>query len=119
MIFKNNPLRWLYIAFRREASCILKLISIISIFHSTKKIATINLHKYLIIIMSKKTKRIQNKDDYKKSSFNDIMENMEDAKNRALESVPKIRKEQVPSDDETSTQILYGDNDNDDDDNNK
>jgi hypothetical protein len=63
--------------------------------------------------MSKKTKRIQNKDDYKKSSFNGIMEDMKDAKIKALESVPKIRKEQVPSDDETSKQILYGDNDDD------
>jgi hypothetical protein len=42
--------------------------------------------------MSKKTKRIQNKDDYEKSSFKDIMEDVEDTKNKALESVPKVRK---------------------------
>ena len=58
--------------------------------------------------MSKKTKRIQNKDDYEKSSFKDIMEDVEDTKNKVLGSVPKIRKEQVPSDDETSSEILYG-----------
>jgi hypothetical protein len=58
--------------------------------------------------MSKKTKRIQNKDDYEDSSFKDIMEDVEDTKNKVLESVPKIRKEQVPSDDETSSEILYG-----------
>jgi hypothetical protein len=61
--------------------------------------------------MSKKTKRIQNKDDYEKSSFKDIIEDVEDSKNKVLESVPKIRREQVPSDEETSSEILYGDND--------
>jgi hypothetical protein len=33
---------------------------------------------------------------------------VEDTKNKVLGSVPKIRKEQVPSDDETSSEILYG-----------
>ncbi|MFL6316852.1 MAG: hypothetical protein ACJ71K_10600 [Nitrososphaeraceae archaeon] len=64
--------------------------------------------------MSKKTTKIQNKDDYEKSSFKDIMEDMEDTNNKGLESVPKIRKEQVPSKEETSSEILYG-NDNGDD----
>jgi hypothetical protein len=65
--------------------------------------------------MSKKTKRIQNKDDYEKSSFKDIIEDMENTKDTRLESVPKISKEQVPSKDETTREILHGD----DDDNNK
>ncbi|HYZ50740.1 MAG TPA: hypothetical protein VE593_07625 [Nitrososphaeraceae archaeon] len=69
----------------------------------------------LLAFMSKNTKRIQNKDDYEKSSFKDIIEDMEDAKDTGLESVPKIRKEQVPSKDETTREILYGN----DDDNNK
>ena len=59
--------------------------------------------------MSKKTKRIQNKDDYEKSSFKDVIEDMEDTKDKALESLPKIRKEQVPTGEETSKEILYGD----------
>jgi predicted RND superfamily exporter protein len=60
------------------------------------------------MIMSKKTtKRIQNKDDYEKSSFRDIIEDMEDTKDKALESIPKIKKEQVPSKEETTKQILY------------
>jgi hypothetical protein len=64
--------------------------------------------------MSKKTtKRIQNKDDYEKSSFKDVIEDMEDTKDKALESLPKIRKEQVPTGEETSKEILYGDSDND------
>ena len=62
--------------------------------------------------MSKKTKRIQNKDDYEKSSFKDVIEDMEDTKGEALESLPKIKKEQVPTGEETSKEILYGDDDN-------
>ena len=58
--------------------------------------------------MSKKTRRIQNKDDYEDSSFKDIMEDTEDTKNKALKSVPKVKKEQTPSDNETSKEILYG-----------
>jgi hypothetical protein len=34
---------------------------------------------------------------------------MEDTKDKALESLPKIRKEQVPTGEETSKEILYGD----------
>ena len=62
--------------------------------------------------MSKKTKRIQNKDDYEKSSFKDVIEDMEDTKDEALESLPKIKKEQVPTGEETSKEILYADDDN-------
>ena len=56
--------------------------------------------------MSKKTKRIKDKDDYEESSFKDVIEDMEDTKDKALESLPKIRKEQVPSGEETSNEIL-------------
>ena len=55
--------------------------------------------------MSKKTKKINDSNDYEKSSFKGIMEDMEDTKNVGLESVPKIRKDQVPSADETSKEI--------------
>ena len=65
--------------------------------------------------MSKKTKKINNSNDYEKSSFKGIIQDMEDTKNVGLNSVPKIRKEQVPSADETSKEILYGDGDKDDD----
>jgi hypothetical protein len=61
--------------------------------------------------MSKKTKRIENKDDYEKSSFKEISKDMEDTKDKALESLPKIRKEQVLTGEETSKEILYGDDD--------
>ena len=69
-------------------------------------------------IMSKKTKKINNSNDYEKSSFKGIIEDMEDTKNVGLKSLPKIRKEQVPNADETSKEILYGDG-NRDEDNNK
>jgi hypothetical protein len=59
--------------------------------------------------MSKKTKRIENKNDYEKSSFKDIIEDMEDTRDKALQSLPKIKKEQVPSGEETTKEILYGD----------
>jgi hypothetical protein len=65
----------------------------------------------LVGFMSKKTKRIQNKNDYEKSSFKDIIEDMEETKDKGLESLPKMRKEQVPSKDETTREILYGNDD--------
>ena len=65
----------------------------------------------MLFIMSKKTKKIQNKDDFEKSGFKDIIEDMEHTKDKALESVPKIRKEQVPSGEEIKD-ILYGDGEN-------
>ena len=67
--------------------------------------------------MNNKIKKINNSNDYEKSSFKDIIQDMEDTKNIGLKSVPKIRKEQVPSADETSKEILYGDDS--DEDNNK
>jgi len=66
----------------------------------------------MLFIMSKKTKKIQNKDDFEKSGFKDIIEDTEHTKDKALESVPKIRKEQVPSEEEVSKDILYGDGEN-------
>jgi hypothetical protein len=65
----------------------------------------------LVAFMSKKTKRIRNKNDYEKSSFKDIIEDMEETKDKGLESLPKMRKEQVPSKDETTREILYGNDD--------
>ena len=61
----------------------------------------------MLSIMSKKTKRIKDKDNYEESSFKNIVNDMEDTKKKALELVPKIRKEQVPSGEETSNEILW------------
>jgi hypothetical protein len=38
---------------------------------------------------TKTTKRIENKGDYEKSSFKDVIEDMEDTKDKAVESLPK------------------------------
>ena len=69
---------------------------------------TSNRHILPRTIISKKTiKRIQNRVDYEKS----FKEGMEDTKDKGLELVAKIRKEQVPGKDETAMDILYGDYD--------
>jgi hypothetical protein len=60
--------------------------------------------------MRKKIKKINNPEDYEKSSFKDIIKKTVNTKNKALESaVPKISKDQIPDDNETSKKILYGD----------
>jgi hypothetical protein len=41
------------------------------------------------------------------------MDDVENTKNEALESVPHVPDEQVPTKDETSKELLYGSNDND------
>ena len=58
---------------------------------------------------SKKTKKITNKDDFEKSSFKGIIEDVENTKDEALQSVvPKVKKEQMPRDDEMTKEILDG-----------
>ena len=63
--------------------------------------------------MSKKVRKIDDHEDYEKSGFKDIMDDVENTKNRVLESVPQIPDKQVPPKDETSKELLYGSNDND------
>ena len=64
--------------------------------------------------MSKKVRKIDDQEDYEKSGFKNIMDDVENTKNEALESVPQISVEQVPTKDETSKELLYGSNDIDD-----
>ena len=66
-----------------------------------------------ITIVSKKVRKIDDQEDYEKSGFKDIMDDVENTKNEALESVPQVPDEQVPTKDETSKELLYGRNDND------
>ena len=63
--------------------------------------------------MSKKVRKIEDQEDYEKSGFKNIMDEVEKTKNEALESVPHVPDEQVPTKDETSKGLLYGSNDND------
>jgi hypothetical protein len=44
----------------------------------------------------KKIQKIEDRKDYEKSGFKSIMEDVEETKKQALESVPQIPKEQVP-----------------------
>jgi hypothetical protein len=60
--------------------------------------------------VSKKVRKIDDQEDYKKSGFKDIMDDVENTKNEALESVPQVPDEQVPTKDETSKELLYGSN---------
>jgi F0F1-type ATP synthase alpha subunit len=62
------------------------------------------------VYRGKKTKKIYSQDNYEKSSFKDIIVDIEGTKNNALETVSaKVKKEQIPSDNETIKEILYGD----------
>lgn len=65
------------------------------------------------MLESKKTKKITNKDDFEKSSFKGIIEDVENTKDEALQSVvPKVNKEQMPKDDEITNVILDGEYNN-------
>lgn len=61
--------------------------------------------------MSKKVRKIDDQEDYEKSGFKDIMDDVEKTKKEALESVPQIPDEQVPTKRETSKELLYGSKD--------
>lgn len=62
---------------------------------------------------SKKTKKITNKDDFEKSSFKGIIEDVENTKDEALQSVvSKVNKEQMSKDDEITNVILDGEYNN-------
>ena len=65
------------------------------------------------MVESKKTKKITNKDDFEKSSFKGIIEDVEDTKDEALQSVvPKVNKEQMSKDDEITNVIVDGEYNN-------
>ena len=57
---------------------------------------------------NRKIRKIDNQEDYAKSGFKSMMEDVEKTKNKALESVPQIPKEQVPSGEETTKELLEG-----------
>jgi hypothetical protein len=54
----------------------------------------------------KKIQKIDDRKDYEKSGFKSIMEDVEETKKQALESVPQIPKEQVPSGENTTNELL-------------
>ena len=64
--------------------------------------------------MTKKIRNINNHKDYENSDIKNIMEDTEVIKNVGIESVPKVKNDQVSRGNETSKEILYGDMENDD-----
>jgi hypothetical protein len=61
---------------------------------------------------SKKIQKIDDQEDYEKSGFKSMMEDVEKTKEKALESVPQIPREQVPSGEETTKELLEGSSEN-------
>jgi hypothetical protein len=60
----------------------------------------------------KKIQKIEDRKDYEKSGFKSIMEDVEETKKQALESVPQIPKEQVPSGENTTNELLEDSSEN-------
>jgi hypothetical protein len=60
----------------------------------------------------KKIQKIDDREDYKKSGFKSIMEDVEETKKQGLESVPQIPKEQVTSGENTTNELLEGSSEN-------
>ena len=81
----------------------------------SNKLEEYKMNIRLITIVSKKVRKIDDQEDYEKSGFKDIMDDVENTKNEALESMPQVPDEQVPTKDETSKELLYGSNGNDND----
>jgi hypothetical protein len=60
----------------------------------------------------KKILKIDNQEDYEKSGFKSMMDNVEETKKQALESVPQIPREQIPSGKEVTKELLDGNPEN-------
>jgi hypothetical protein len=59
-------------------------------------------------MVNRKIRKINDQEDYEKSGFKSIIEDVEKTKNEVLESVPQIPIEQVPSGKETTKELLEG-----------
>jgi hypothetical protein len=60
----------------------------------------------------KKVLKIDDQEDYEKSGFKSMMDNVEETKKQALESVPQIPREQIPSGKEVTKELLDGNPEN-------
>jgi hypothetical protein len=58
----------------------------------------------------KKILKVDDQEDYEKSGFKTMMDNVEETKKQALESVPQIPREQIPS--EVTKDLLDGNQEN-------
>jgi hypothetical protein len=60
----------------------------------------------------KKIQKIGDQEDYEKSGFKSMLEDVEETKMQALESVLQIPKERVPSGENTTNELLEGSSEN-------
>jgi hypothetical protein len=60
----------------------------------------------------KKILKVDDQEDYEKSGFKSMMDNVEETKKQALESVPQIPREQTPSGEEVTKDLLDGNPEN-------
>jgi hypothetical protein len=60
----------------------------------------------------KKVLKVDDQEDYEKSGFKSMMDNVEETKKRALESVPQIPRGQIPSGEEVTKELLDGSSEN-------
>jgi hypothetical protein len=63
-------------------------------------------------LMNKKIRKIDDQEEYGKSGLKSMMDDVEKTKKEALESVPQIPREQVPSGEETTKELLEGSEEN-------
>jgi hypothetical protein len=56
----------------------------------------------------KKVLKVDDQEDYEKSGFKSMTDNVEETKKQALESVPQIPIDQVPSGEEVTKELLDG-----------
>ena len=62
--------------------------------------------------VNKEIQKIDDQEDYEKSGFKSMMKDVEETKKQALESVPQIPSEQIPSGEETTKELLEGSSEN-------
>ena len=60
----------------------------------------------------KKILKVDDQETYEKSGFKSMMDNVEGIKKQTLESVPQIPREQIPSGDEVTKELLDGNPEN-------
>jgi hypothetical protein len=62
--------------------------------------------------VEKKLLKVDDQEDYEKSGFKSMMDNVEETKKQALESVPQIPRGEIPSGKEVTNELLDGNSEN-------
>jgi hypothetical protein len=77
-------------------------------YKNTQQMVNSNINKN----KDKKVLKVDNQEDYEKTGFKSMMDNVEEIKKQALESVPQIPREQIPSGKEVTKELLNGSSEN-------